>query len=256
MDIYIIKVITQLIMPPTIMLLMIMAGIIIQSRYSNHKTGKILSYSGLGLLFIFTSPLLASSITILLESTPALSMQQLKTNNAQAIVILGGGTYKDAPEYAEDTVGTGTLERIHYGAYVHKHTQLPVLVTGGRVFSHNLSSEAENMQKVMQSQLQTPVTWLEEHSRNTWENATYSYKILNTQGIKKIILVTHAIHMRRSIMSFEAAGFEVVPAPLAFRSHNTSFSIFKILPSAGAMSKLQQALHEIMGMVWYKLRYM
>lgn len=256
MDIYLIKVISQLIMPPNPILLMILAGIILQYRYNNHKAGKILSYGGLGLLIAFTSPLLSSSLTLLLENTPALSRQQLQTTNAQAIVILGAGTYKNAPEYGEDTVGSATLERIRYGAFVHQHTQLPVLVTGGRVFSDNLSSEAENMQKVMQSQLQSPVTWLEEQSRNTWENATYSYKILNKQGINKIILVTHALHMRRSIISFEAAGFEVLPAPLSFHSKNISFSIFQILPSAHTMSSIQNALHEVAGILWYKLRYM
>ena len=51
--------------------------------------------------------------------------------DAEAIVILGGGTRRNAPEYGGDTLGRLTLERVRYGAQVAKLTALPVLVTGG-----------------------------------------------------------------------------------------------------------------------------
>ena len=254
MDIFLIKVITQLIMPPNPMLLLILAGAIIYSR--SQRIGKLLFFSGFGLLVIFSLPIVSAPVIVMMENVPVLQQEKIKNTGAQAIIILGGGSYVDAPEYGEDTVSLLTLERITFGSFVQKNTQLPILVTGGRVFPHKKNSEATLMQKVLQSQLHTPVTWLEEQSRNTWENATYSYEILNTHGIKKIILVTHAIHMRRSIMYFEAAGFEVIPAPLGFNSQSNFLSSLKIFPSIGAMSNLQQALHEIMGMIWYKLRYM
>ena len=58
-----------------------------------------------------------------------------RASEAQAVVVLGGGLRRDALEYGGDTLGTFTLERVRYGAHVAKRTGLPVLVTGGVVFT-------------------------------------------------------------------------------------------------------------------------
>ena len=52
--------------------------------------------------------------------------------HAKAVVILGGGVRRNAPEYGGDTLATLTLERVRYGARVARLTGLPVLVSGGR----------------------------------------------------------------------------------------------------------------------------
>src|SRR5580765_1139325 len=51
---------------------------------------------------------------------------------AEAIVVLGGGRYLDAPEYGGDTAGPSTLERLRYGAKLGRETRLPILVSGGK----------------------------------------------------------------------------------------------------------------------------
>ncbi len=47
-------------------------------------------------------------------------------------MVLGGGRYRDAPEYGNDTVGEYTLVRLRYAAKLHRETGFPLLVTGGR----------------------------------------------------------------------------------------------------------------------------
>ena len=39
---------------------------------------------------------------------------------------------------------------------------------------------------------------------------------LEAAGVRRILLVTHAMHMKRARDAFEAAGLEVVPAPTAW----------------------------------------
>ena len=65
------------------------------------------------------------------DSPPPVTLAQARS--AQAIVILGGGVRRNAPEYGGDTVGRLTLDRVRYGAFVARATGLPVLVTGGVV---------------------------------------------------------------------------------------------------------------------------
>ena len=254
MTFYLVKIIQMLLMPPALMILIILAGLIVL-RWSQ-RYGKMLIASGIVLIVAVSLPILTNTLLNTMEYIPALSRKQLNSVNAQAIIILGGGSYLNAPEYEKDTVSTVTLERIRYGAYIYKQINLPILVTGGRVYDYVKTAEATSMKAVLENELNTPVRWPEDQARNTWENAQYSYQILKQENITNIILVTHALHMPRSVMCFEAVGFEVTPAPLAFYSKNNNVSIRHFIPTAKSMYKLSQLMHETIGILWYRLRYM
>ena len=80
-------------------------------------------------------------------------------SRAEAIVILAGVKYANAPEYDGDTVNTTTLERIRYGIHLQKKTQLPILVTGGAPFGG--SPEAEIMAATIHEDFRASVRWIE-----------------------------------------------------------------------------------------------
>ena len=173
----------------------------------------------------------------------------------QAIVVLGGGLRRPAPEYSQNvTLKNRTLARVRYAALLARETHLPLLVSGGRVLKADTPSEAEVMTTVLNNAFRQQVRWQEPASRNTAENAAYSYKILSKHGVQHIILVTHALHMRRAVEQFELQGFAVMPAPTVFLSQ-TEVDLFSFLPSAMALERSTLVIHEIMGRAWYKLRY-
>ena len=95
--------------------------------------------------------------------------------DAQAVVILGGGVRRDAPEYGGDTLATLTLERVRYGARVARLTGLPVLVSGGSVLGGE--PEAKLMAASLEREFGVPVRWVETRSRTTHENAVLSARI-------------------------------------------------------------------------------
>lgn len=172
---------------------------------------------------------------------------------ADAIVILGGGTYFNAPEYAkQDTVTGFVLERLRYGAKLGRETDTPILVTGGRPLDSD-TAEAVLMQRVLEQEFHIPVRWIEDGSNNTYENAHYSFQTLQKSGIKKIYLVTHAWHMPRAAAIFRKVGFEVVEAPTAF-STRYQIDLLAFLPQAEAMQNSKIAAHEVIGMLWYRLK--
>lgn len=232
----------------------------------------------LGLLLAFwlrhRHPVLAlllavlSTLSLLVLSLPgvALELQRLHVVHgairpaeagafgAGAIVVLGGGRIHGAPEYGGvDQAGSATFQRLRYGVFLHRKTGLPLLVTGGRLDGES-KSEAELMRDALRDTLDAPARWIEPHSRTTHENALFSAQLLAGEGIRRVVLVTHAVHMPRAAMLFERQGLEVLAAPTAFWTPTRAHPLARWLPDAGALLFSAQVLHEQLGMAWYRLR--
>ncbi|HEB66866.1 MAG TPA: YdcF family protein [Gammaproteobacteria bacterium] len=256
MDIILIKFIEILLLPPGLMIVMLVAGWLLAGRF--RILGRFLMFAGVALLWLASTPLVADWAIGLLEDTPALKPQELMPPRAQAIVLMGGGRNTAAPEYAHrDVPNRYALERIRYTAHLYRHTGLPILVTGGRVFDDSRPSEAELIRDVLHDDYRIPVQWLETDSRNSRENAEYSRRLLAPLGIDRIYLVTHAYHMPRSRRAFEAVGFTVIPAPTAYlHSNDQDLPLgLRLLPGIEALRVSTVFMHEVLGMVWYAVRY-
>mgnify|MGYP001544806571 CR=1 FL=1 len=183
---------------------------------------------------------------------------------AEAIVVLGGGRDQDAPEYGADSVKEGTLMRVRYGAYLARASGLPLLVSGGVVRGDRVS-EAALMAEALENSFGLRARWVEGASRNTAENAMRTAEMLRAAGITRVLLVTHANHMLRASRQFSALGIDVLPAPMRFinnlprdaRSGDATGGpdIGDFLPNPEAALLARNALHERIGLIWYRLRY-
>ncbi len=163
----------------------------------------------------------------------------------QAVVVLDAGGRDGAQEHPGLGVSALTLERLRYGAWLHRQLDVPVLVTGdgaGRVQS-----------EVLENSFGVLARWVEERSRNTEENARFSAAILLPEGVLRIALVTHYWHMPRAEGAFRRAGFEVVPAPMGFGGYPRGLRDY--LPSVVAWQDSYLAFHELIGGAWYRLRF-
>lgn len=248
-------VLQQLILPPGGFIFLSILGLMLMRRHQ--RLGLYMAGSGLGLLYLVSMPFTADILMSWLEPDAALSQNFITeklVQPPQAIVILGAGRRYHSPEFVGDTPNAFALERIRYGVWVARRSLLPVLVTGG--LGGEYLSEAELMKQLIESEYALPVSWMEKQSKTTFENAKYSAEILKVEGINSIYLVTHAFHMKRSIMSFEKFGITVHPAPTAFGgSSNRDTQLSHFLPSAKALNRTTQVFHEWVGMLWYSIRY-
>lgn len=235
-------------LPPLNLLLLGMAGVLLWHK--RPALARSLTATSLALLWALSTPYVAESLMGLLEGEAA--PVDPKKQPANAIVVLGGGTYFSAPEYGGDTVGEDTLVRLRYAARLQRETGKPILATGGKPSGNDLS-EAQQMKTALEHDFDVPVKWTEDESANTYENARFSYKKLAPLGIKRIYLVTHAWHMARAARVFQAAGFDVVAAPTAF-STRYSPGLLEYLPSARALHDSRRFMHEIIGQLWYRLK--
>ena len=247
---YITNFIAAFLLPPLSLLLMLALGIFL--LYRRPKFAKPLLLAASGLLWIASTPYFAEGALHLLEAqtTPLTGQPQA----ADAIVILGGGTYFHAPEYSgQDTISDKTLPRLRYGAKLHRENGMPIMVTGGKPLGNDLS-EAQQMRASLQQDFRVPVRWIEEESANTLENARNSFQVLQKTGIGRIYLVTHAWHMPRAAMSFRHAGFEVVEAPVAFTTRYR-IDLLAFLPHAEALRDSKIFMHEVIGLLWYRVKF-
>lgn len=251
---FITNLIATFLLPPLGLLLLLALGIFLSCR--RRKLGKLLIVASFGLLWVASTPYFAESALQLLEAqtTP---LDTARSSNrpqaADAIVILGGGTYFHAPEYAgQDTIGGATLIRLRYGAKLQRETGKPILVTGGKPRGNSIS-EAQQMRMSLEQDFRVPVRWTEDESDNTLDNAQNSFRILHQKGIRKIYLVTHAWHMPRSADMFRRAGFEVVEAPTAYTTRYRT-DLLTFLPRAESLQDSKIFIHEVIGLLWYRVK--
>lgn len=205
------------------------------------------------LLFLFCwTPL---SMLALRAVQSSYSRQPPQDQDAGAIVVLAGTVHDPFAPLPVPLLGHNTYERSRYAAWLHKEWRsLPVLASGGspRAAQHQADSYA--MREFLIHQDVAPsMIWVEDRSRSTAENASYSAAILNSKGIRKIVLVTDVVHMRRAQKCFEKLGFSVIPAPCGFRPVY-EFEPHDALPDWRAISWNEEMLHEFLGLAWYWVR--
>src|ERR1700756_4717322 len=121
MFIYLKSLARTLILPPGGPLILALVGLLLISRY--RKLGSALVLVGVVSLWLFSMPIVGEALERLSEGYPPLDPS--RPVSAQAVVILGGGSIRRAPEYGGLAAAFETLERVNYGAFVARRTSLP-----------------------------------------------------------------------------------------------------------------------------------
>jgi len=236
-------------LPPTVLILGLVAGLLLLRRH-RHSAVFLLILSTVA-LYILSMPLTGRGLLTTLQPPSPVTAEQL--TDVDAIVVLGGGRRRDAAEYGgRDTLSRLSFERLRYGVHQYRASHKPLLVTGGMP-GGGTSSEGELMRDSLVTEYGITPRWVETASNTTWDNARLSAALLSSAHVRRIALVTHAWHLRRAVPLFEAQGLAVVPAGVNF-SDTIIRSPFDLLPAAGGLRDSYFALHEWIGVLWYKLR--
>lgn len=240
-----------LVLPPANLLVLAAVGWLMCRRWP--RAGRTVAFGSLGLLALMSLPVTSGLMRLSLERNLDPVVAGAHDARAGAIVVLSAGLYRDAPEYGDDTVAALTLERLRYGAWLHRETGLPLLVTGGSPHPGDRPL-AEAMAETLANEFGVTARWVEPTALNTWQNATLSAAILRAEAIGTVYLVTSAWHMPRSLAAFEAAGLDPLMAPTGFQGPiSPGFTDF--VPSALALAGSTVVIHEWIGIVWYELAY-
>jgi uncharacterized SAM-binding protein YcdF (DUF218 family) len=228
-----------LVLPPGGPLLLGLLGLLVWWR--RPRLGFALCAASIVSLWLLATPLVSDVLARAAEGYPPLDPTHLTPAQAraQAIVILGGGVRRNAPEVGGDAPSAHVDLRLLEGAKIARATHLPVLLSGS-------ARETRAMNRFMQEDLQVPVSWVDGASDDTHENALFSARILRQQGIDRIILVTSSAHMVRAAAEFSAAGLEVTAAPAEMWTLDERGAL-AFVPSVLALDRSHMALYEWAG---------
>ena len=176
---------------------------------------------------------------------------------ADAIVVLGGVTLPPQPPRLDIDVGEG-IDRLLHGMRLWRAGKAPRLVLTGGALPALLGSHMTEAYALQQLALEYGIAdtalVLEEQAQNTYENAYYSQQVLAPFKVQRLILVTSASHMPRSMAVFRKFPFEVVPAATDIRIVDKPFTLRDIIPTAAALHRSSIAFKEYFGLVYYWLR--
>ena len=258
MSLIITKSISQLLLPPGGLILLALLGLIFWKRLWGRG---LIGLSLLCFWLIATEPVRDQLLSPLENKYPALQANQLPADLTSkgklAIVLLGRGIYERAPEYGgRDMLKGHAMQRTVYAADLALETGLDIYSTGGTKHPEFTESEGVVMQRWL-VRLGVPKGRIhaETAATTTWENASNISILMKQKGIKQIVLVTTAWHMPRSVWVFEEHGMSVIAAPCAYEVEREPYDLRSFLPRWDVLMDSGDALHEYLGLFWYRFRY-
>ena len=235
-------------------------------RQASRRLSPFLSGAGIGLIWVFALPLTSRQLIWGLEEQAA-ALTPARLPRADAVVVLGGGLRPALPPRQGVEVAEGG-DRLLQGLRLLRQNLAPVLVTsGGRVsFTQADPAPPEALwARDLAQELGVPAQriLINPGSRTTAEEAQAIGALGRSRGWKRVLLVTSAFHMPRSLATFrQRSGLEVVPVAcdyqLPARSHygqpSLANTVKSLVPDAEALYLSSLALKEHLGLAVYRLR--
>ncbi len=248
---------TAIALPPASLLLLMLLGYLMLSRSEKviwgalGKMGFVLSFALLWLACCQGTAIWLERVVLRPPAPldPQLMAIAVKQQQIQAVIVLGGGQQSVSREYGEAALSETSAQRLHYGASLAKATGLPLGFAGGVGWAQegSVDSEAAAAQRWL-TQLGLPsMRWQEGKSRDTQGNAQHMADVLQKAGIERIVLVTTASHMPRSLKAFAATSLKVLPAPTQFLERDQAMGL-DWFPSGMGLRRTRQVLHELLGL--------
>ena len=228
-------------------------------------TKRFLWLSVIGFILVGYAPIPESLARILENSIEKVDLKTIPSEQIAGIIILGGAISGEdvAVDRGEISIGSAA-ERITKGLeLIRRYPDKPFIFSGfsGRVTPRGMS-EADAFKQLIAEQGLAEITqstaYYENQSRNTYENAVYSKKMIDQLGVGSPsiktgpwLLITSATHMPRSVKIFEKQGIPIIPVPVDYQTAYTlQWREFDLTEGAFLWNRL---LHEYIGIVAYKL---
>jgi uncharacterized SAM-binding protein YcdF (DUF218 family) len=245
--IYLHKIFPLIFSPLMLIIVLIIFGVIINS--------KKISLIGIFILIICSLPIVSDKLIAYLES----DYQLTKPSNiisTDAIVVLSGMTRAINSKDGLDYEFSEASDRIFAGINLFKEKKAPKLIlTRGKLPWSVGIPEGEYLKDiVIKNGISENNILLTENVENTDQEAKAIKKLFSIDK-PKVILVTSAFHMPRARIVFEAAGINVVPFAVDFQKESSKQTFMSFMPSAKSFYDTSFFVREMIGRVYYNIKY-
>ena len=246
------KLVAPTLFPLSVVVLLLIVGIGLLWFSQRQKIGKVLVSLALLLLLAFSySWVIPPALKHLEREYPAIN--DLSTiSGVKWIVVLGGGTSSDNGIPLAARLSEASLARLVEGIRLYRQISgAKLVVSGGRVYGSGADAEAMQAMAVALG-VNTNDIVTDMVSQDT---ETQAQVIKQRVGTDKIILVTSASHMARSVGLFKQAGVDLIPAPTHYLVQTDSgFSPIDLFPDKNGPLKAERLVYEYLGIGWAHLR--
>lgn len=156
------------------------------------------------LLLIFTALLLAVGLVAARVYTYRNASSDAP---ADAAVVLGAAVWG-----AE--VSPVFRERINHGVDLYRKGRVRKLIfTGARGNGGEPTESAAARRYAMRGGVPAADILIEEESHNTYENILHAKRLADARGLRKVLIVSDPLHMKRAVAMARDVGLEAEPSP-------------------------------------------
>ncbi len=244
------KIFNFIIFPPSLFIIILLIALYFNNK-SRRKTAFII-IADIILLYILSIEPVKNLVLAPLENyAPSINLKE--KHDADYIVVLGGGSVNSSPEeMGGGSLTPDSMKRALYGVYLSEVFKIPVIFSGGKLDEGQMESEADIAVKIMRRHTRKKTFLLkEDRSRTTFENAEFIKSRFNPG---RIILVTSAYHMKRSLYLFNRVGIDCIAASADYKIDRSGYNFTSFLPKTGEMDDIYKGLKEYVGLAFYKLK--
>ena len=239
------KLLSFLIKPTFWILVLMIAGVL------NNKKRKLFLFLSLLVFLFFSNDFIFNKIVKGWE-VPQISVTKFD-KQYEAGILLGG--FSDYDYIKNKHNFKKEADRLIYTLQLYNQGIIKnIFISGGNgnLFNNNYKESETIKDFLIQNKIDSNDIIIENQSRNTKENAINSAKLLDKKN--EYILITSAVHMKRSILCFENEGLKIIPFSV---DNSMSYSSNKIeyilLPRARVLENWEDLIHEIIGYYVYIL---
>ncbi len=244
--------ISRLLFPVGAVLVVWLIGAFFWIRRPQSKFGPILLLMAGAGLWVLSPPLVGWHLLHGLESRAGqyADPDVLTKHGVTHLVVLSGGRRRGELTSADRLAGT-TLRRLLEGIRLWRQMPGCYLVLSGGAYDGK-HGEAEDMAALARELGVPPEAIILETS--SWDTGDQARLLSQRLKDRPFALITSAAHIPRCMMIFKHYGLTPFPAPADFRTRNTVFDYNSFLPNTQGLRRSETAIHEYIGMLWYRVR--
>lgn len=243
--------------PMVVIILLLITGILLTRdlrRQKLLKSGWYLLVIGTSILFLLSISPVSDGLVYFFESQYQPPSKEA-ISKADIIVILNGGVFPSEGFRKKPEASGATYSRVFNGVEIFKESNAKILALSGIGDDIDIEGTA-NVMKDLAISLGVPADKIiiEPKSRNTMEHTVELAKLFPPTKDLKIGVVTSALHMPRSVQLFQKKfpSDAIIPIPVGYIYSPLKYDIESLIPSSHTLSKSSYAIHELLGMIWYK----
>lgn len=239
------QIIKFLLIPSNLVIIMVVIGVLLFFVKKLRKLSRYLLLGAVVIYLIFATGPVSFWLLGKLEYKYPYLKDTTDVKDVEYIVVLAAYADEDQNLPLSSRVNGSAAFRLMEALKIHREIPESKIIISGS------ERVAGVMKEVLVSVgMDEALILIENAAFNTFGSAQNVKKIV---GDKKIILVTSAGHMPRSMMVFRKAGMEPVPAPTDYLTFKNYMAI-SYLPSPLHLQNSDLAVHEYIGIVWYLIR--